>query len=148
MDTLFHSTLYWACDYLSILGLKLNHVSKRGLKTMRFKTCHETHFWSAVNALSYNIQRPKPRPNHSAIKTQIQVGFHNFMHVHILTTLSSSLAVLATGGIVYYSLELAVVSTGNASCPLGLDIAKNSVAIIFTILQVAFLLRFSKVSPF
>ena len=23
-------TLYWACDYLSMLGLKLNHVSKRG----------------------------------------------------------------------------------------------------------------------
>ena len=23
-------TLYWACDYLSVLGLKLNHVNKRG----------------------------------------------------------------------------------------------------------------------
>ena len=30
MDKLFHTTLYWACDYLSILGYKLNHVSKRG----------------------------------------------------------------------------------------------------------------------
>ena len=30
MDTQFHLTLYWACDYLSILGLKLNHVSERG----------------------------------------------------------------------------------------------------------------------
>ena len=29
MDKYFHSTLYWACDYLSMLGLKLNHVSKR-----------------------------------------------------------------------------------------------------------------------
>ena len=26
----FYLTLYWACDYLSMLGLKLNHVSKRG----------------------------------------------------------------------------------------------------------------------
>ena len=30
MDKLFHPTLYWSCDYLSVLGLKLNHVSKRG----------------------------------------------------------------------------------------------------------------------
>ena len=27
MDKLFHPTLYRACDYLSKLGLKLNHVS-------------------------------------------------------------------------------------------------------------------------
>ena len=30
MDKLFHHTFYWTCDYLSMLGLKLNHVSKRG----------------------------------------------------------------------------------------------------------------------
>ena len=30
MDKLFHPTHYRACDYLSMLGLKLNHVSKRG----------------------------------------------------------------------------------------------------------------------
>ena len=30
MYKLFHPTLYWACDYLSMLRLKLNHVSKRG----------------------------------------------------------------------------------------------------------------------
>ena len=30
MDKWFHPTLYQACDYLSMLGLKLNHVSKRG----------------------------------------------------------------------------------------------------------------------
>ena len=28
MDKYFHSTFYWVCDYLSILGLKLNHASK------------------------------------------------------------------------------------------------------------------------
>ena len=26
----FYPTLYWACDYLSMLGLKLIHVSKSG----------------------------------------------------------------------------------------------------------------------
>ena len=30
MDKWIHPTLYWKCDYLSMLGLKLNHVSKRG----------------------------------------------------------------------------------------------------------------------
>ena len=30
MDMLFHPRLYWACDCLSMPGLKLNHVSKRG----------------------------------------------------------------------------------------------------------------------
>ena len=30
MGKAFHPTLYWACDYLSMLGLKLIHVSKRG----------------------------------------------------------------------------------------------------------------------
>ena len=28
MDKLFHSTLYWACDYLPLLGLKLIHGCK------------------------------------------------------------------------------------------------------------------------
>ena len=32
MDKLFHPTLYMACDYVSMLGLKLNHVSKRGYR--------------------------------------------------------------------------------------------------------------------
>ena len=30
MDKWFHPTVYNGCDYLSMLGLKLNHVSKRG----------------------------------------------------------------------------------------------------------------------
>ena len=30
MDKKFHLTLYQACDYLSMLGLKLNHASERG----------------------------------------------------------------------------------------------------------------------
>ena len=37
IDKLFHPTLYWACDYLSMSGLKLNHVSKRGPRGMFLK---------------------------------------------------------------------------------------------------------------
>ena len=38
MDKYFHLTLYQACDYLSMLGLKLNHVNKKGHKaSMRLK---------------------------------------------------------------------------------------------------------------
>ena len=29
MDKLFHPTLYWVCDYLSMLGYKLIYVCKR-----------------------------------------------------------------------------------------------------------------------
>ena len=29
-DKWFHPTLYWACGYLSMLGLRLIHISKRG----------------------------------------------------------------------------------------------------------------------
>ena len=32
------TTLYWVCDYLSVLGLKLNHVSKRGPSNKAFYT--------------------------------------------------------------------------------------------------------------
>ena len=30
MDKQFHPSLYWACDYFSLLGFKLNLVNKRG----------------------------------------------------------------------------------------------------------------------
>ena len=31
MDKWFHPTRHWVCNYLSILGLKLNHISERGI---------------------------------------------------------------------------------------------------------------------
>ena len=37
IDKKFHPTLYWACDYLSMLGLKLIHVSKRGHRHLQIK---------------------------------------------------------------------------------------------------------------
>ena len=40
MDKWFHPTLYHACDYLSMLGLGLNHVSKRGQWCLNNKTLH------------------------------------------------------------------------------------------------------------
>ena len=35
MDKWFHPTLYWKCDYLSMLGSNLNHVSKSGPSYLR-----------------------------------------------------------------------------------------------------------------
>ena len=35
MDKQFHPILYNGCDYISMLGLKLNHVSKRGYLVVR-----------------------------------------------------------------------------------------------------------------
>ena len=37
MDKQFHLTLYQACNYLSMLGLKLNYVSKRGHRKQQIK---------------------------------------------------------------------------------------------------------------
>ena len=37
-NKLLHPTLNWKCDYLSMLGLKLNHISKNGAKKIRYST--------------------------------------------------------------------------------------------------------------
>ena len=39
MDQWFHPTLYWACNYLSMLGLKLIHVSKLGPRSIAVDHC-------------------------------------------------------------------------------------------------------------
>ena len=44
MDIWFHPTPYSACDYLSMLRLKLNHVSKRGYRTFAI-TLWKKLFW-------------------------------------------------------------------------------------------------------
>ena len=36
MDKRFHSTLHWACDYFSLLGVKLTQVNKRGPWTFQW----------------------------------------------------------------------------------------------------------------
>ena len=46
MDKLFHLTFYDGCNYLSLLGLKLNHVSKR-----RPSDLHQ-HFWCWSRTIS------------------------------------------------------------------------------------------------
>ena len=52
MDKWFHPTLHRACDYLSLLGLKLSHVSKRGHRTRGWSARRYTHgvvvFWFLV----------------------------------------------------------------------------------------------------
>ena len=45
MGKLFHPTLYNGCNYLSILGLKLNHVSKRGY------WCQSWFSWTTVEVV-------------------------------------------------------------------------------------------------
>ena len=57
MDKLFHLTLNQACDYLSMLELKLNHVSKSdprrkmwNLSKMYKTTCHPLHLGTVLMA--------------------------------------------------------------------------------------------------
>ena len=49
IEKLFHPTFYWACDYLSVLTLKLIHVSKRGYRWLYH--CSLTLSYVTVNPL-------------------------------------------------------------------------------------------------
>ena len=51
MDNYFHPTLYWTCNYLSILGLNLNHVRKRKKQTSRTNVRH--HLGTRQMAIEY-----------------------------------------------------------------------------------------------
>ena len=45
MDKSFHPTLYWPCDYLYMLGLKLNHVLVKGATGLKIgHTEQQTHY--------------------------------------------------------------------------------------------------------
>ena len=50
MDKLFHTTVYNGCNYLSMLGLKLNHVSKSG---QRDETVGHDKYWFSVKFLPH-----------------------------------------------------------------------------------------------
>ena len=50
MDKRFHLTLYWACDYLSMLGFRLIHVNKRDYSTSKDYTSVTSHGCLEVKA--------------------------------------------------------------------------------------------------
>ena len=55
MDKQFHPTLYWACGYLSMLGLKLNHVSKRGYSSVFLTGIDQFSYRSAFSSLMHPV---------------------------------------------------------------------------------------------
>ena len=73
MDKWFHTTLYNGCNYLSMLGLKLNHVSKRGrrksAKSMtdnvssadQYSRQHDPEYAKQSEIGSYAVEMPKSR---------------------------------------------------------------------------------------
>ena len=65
MDKQFHPTLYRACDYLSMLGFKLNHVSKMGSwKKKNFCNPHPSPLinssWQATRPSLFNMISVNP----------------------------------------------------------------------------------------
>ena len=52
MHKWFPPTLYWVCDYLSMMGLKLIHVSKRGPRSQKW-VCRA---WISNCMLQYSMQ--------------------------------------------------------------------------------------------
>ena len=61
MDKQSHSTLCWACDYLSILRLKLNHVSKRGPRSQTFTGKRSVIWVKFVTVLINNLSQQMTR---------------------------------------------------------------------------------------
>ena len=56
MDESFHFTLHWACNYLAMLGLKFNHVSKMGHRNVNRQSAGR---FSAISSDSWeNIVLP------------------------------------------------------------------------------------------
>ena len=56
MDKSFHPTVYIVCDYFSMLGLKLNHVCKRGHWKNVFKRFLGCLFCPGLNMLTHHIR--------------------------------------------------------------------------------------------
>ena len=55
MDKLFHPTPHWVCDYLSMLELKLIHVSKKVIGDYGIKRYNRHHSATVV----YNLKGTK-----------------------------------------------------------------------------------------
>ena len=58
MDKYFHPTLYNGCNYLSMLGLKLNHVSKWGSKSAKWDNFDWTR--ATLNILMQSLKYKAP----------------------------------------------------------------------------------------
>ena len=57
MDRQFHSTLYNGCYYLSMLGLKLNHVSKRGHRSPEISKLREKRLYMSNRPVIWQTLR-------------------------------------------------------------------------------------------
>ena len=77
MDKQFHLTLCQACDYLSMEGLKLNPVSKRGSRglfyltnryQLRFKQVITWHGWVILRGCNY----PRPKLDNAFVNLSLR----------------------------------------------------------------------------
>ena len=72
MDKYFHPTYHRACDYLSMLGLKLNHVSKRGPWTSQnSKTQRQCNHSGLIHSYSARPQWIKPMAKRSEYNAKV-----------------------------------------------------------------------------
>ena len=78
-----HPTLFWACNYLSMLGLSLNHVSKRGSWWLR------TQPWLA-NVITCGLFGAKPLPEGMPIYCHIVItGNHENAFENVVYRMAS-----------------------------------------------------------
>ena len=86
MDKLFHPTHYWACNYLSMLGLNLIHVSKRSYSSYDDLVPWCLYEYSGLSELNlFGTERIHPlRPGALfSMKTVVPgTGSPYFYHIH------------------------------------------------------------------
>ena len=87
MDKLFHPTLHCACDYLSMMGLKLFHVNKRG------PWCHSiflstTQWWrqgTSKTFMTINCLKVQRLPPHKTINLTDDYNFKDIYWTNCTT---------------------------------------------------------------
>ena len=100
MDWQFPPTTYWACDYFSIQGLKLNHFNKRGLDGWNDNSIHTAFFFSftleqrhptihkigfyndGANLKCMNTQRHIHRQTHIHMHTYLQLWMYQHIYIN------------------------------------------------------------------
>ena len=91
MDKQFHPALYWACDYLSMLGSKLSCVSKGGPSRL-------THVLSGYFIVPVIIRLPHCQQN--SLLEYGYVYFHDMINTH-QNIIKSFICILWTDSIVW-----------------------------------------------
>ena len=121
MGKWFHPTLYWACDYLSIIGLKLINVSKRGPWGLFYldSLCKSTSRLGHGQAITPTFRQLF---THAMIETKVSIWKRKLICNYIPSSIMDVIA--------YPNFKLSwilVSRMGSMACYLWIDVALTPV---------------------